>query len=179
MTKKNYYKILQVDPSAIPEVISGAYKKLANRYHPDKDPSAEAHHRMKELNEAHDVLSDPVERAAYDRGTITDHSPSGEPPEFEVIEEEIIIENQDPQQGVVEFSIDLRQTAGAKFNPAYHEIYIDASTPWDDEQTLIDIRDIEYVGDIATAKVSVHFVGFQPNRTYTGDIAFSVHTRSH
>lgn len=64
----NYYKLLQIDPSAEPEVIAAAYRRLALKYHPDTNgSSAEAKSRMQALNEAYAVLSDPVRRAAYDR----------------------------------------------------------------------------------------------------------------
>lgn len=63
---KDYYRILQLDPSAEPEVIEAAYKKLASRYHPDVNPSVDAGNRMRDINEAHDVLSDPVRRRDYD-----------------------------------------------------------------------------------------------------------------
>ncbi len=49
------------------EVISTVYRKLVRRYHPDVDPSAEAAHKMAELNEAYAVLRDPDRRAKYDR----------------------------------------------------------------------------------------------------------------
>ncbi len=64
----DYYKVLQVDPAAEPEVIEGAYKRLANKYHPDKNPSPKATRKMQEINVAYDVLSDPGKRADYDRG---------------------------------------------------------------------------------------------------------------
>ena len=63
----DHYEILQVDPRAEPEVIEGAYRRLARKYHPDvnKDPmSAE---RMKEINAAYEVLSDPQKRVTYDQ----------------------------------------------------------------------------------------------------------------
>ncbi|MDX2051993.1 MAG: DnaJ domain-containing protein [Polyangiaceae bacterium] len=63
----NAYKILQVDPSAEREVIEAAYRRLASKYHPDKDPSPDATARMKELNGAYEVLKDPERRAEYDR----------------------------------------------------------------------------------------------------------------
>lgn len=62
---KDYYKILQVDPSAEPEVIQAAYKRLALKYHPDKNKTPDATERMKKLNEAYGVLKDPAERAEY------------------------------------------------------------------------------------------------------------------
>ncbi len=60
------YQQLQVDPAADPEVIDAAYRRLAMRYHPDRDKSDEAVARMQVLNEAKRVLSDPLSRARYD-----------------------------------------------------------------------------------------------------------------
>lgn len=65
--RSDYYKILQVDPSAEPEVIKAAYKNLAKKYHDDHNKSKDAHERMVELNEAYECLSDPIRRAEYDR----------------------------------------------------------------------------------------------------------------
>lgn len=65
---KDYYKTLGVPRSASPDDIKAAYRRLARRYHPDvnpDDPSAEA--RFKEINEAHEVLSDTEKRQHYDR----------------------------------------------------------------------------------------------------------------
>ena len=64
---KDYYRVLGVHPKAEPEVIKAAYNGLAKKYHPDLNPSPSATERMKEINEAHEVLSDPVRRAAYER----------------------------------------------------------------------------------------------------------------
>ncbi|MCS7061004.1 MAG: DnaJ domain-containing protein [Anaerolineae bacterium] len=65
--KEDYYKVLQVDPSAEPEVITAAYRRLAFKYHPDTNKSPEAEARMRQINEAYEVLSNPVRRAAFDR----------------------------------------------------------------------------------------------------------------
>lgn len=65
---KDFYKILQVDPAADPEVIAAAYKRLSLKYHPDTNPSPQATERMQEINEAYQVLKDPARRAYYDRG---------------------------------------------------------------------------------------------------------------
>ena len=61
------YEILQVHPSAHPEVIQAAYRRLAQIYHPDHNPSPDATQRMAEINRAYEILSDPARRAAYDR----------------------------------------------------------------------------------------------------------------
>lgn len=65
--KKNYYEILGVDKKATPEEIKSAYRKLAMKYHPDRNQgNAEAAERFKEINEANETLSDQQKRAAYD-----------------------------------------------------------------------------------------------------------------
>ena len=63
----DFYRILQVDPSAHDDVIQAAYRRLALRYHPDRNPSAEAARVMTRINAAYEVLSDPARRARYDR----------------------------------------------------------------------------------------------------------------
>lgn len=61
------YRLLQVHPEADAEIIQVAYRKLAQRYHPDVAPGPDAARMMAELNAARDLLCDPVARAAYDR----------------------------------------------------------------------------------------------------------------
>lgn len=66
----NYYKVLQVDPEAEPEVINKAYKALCLKYHPDvvKEISpAEATRQMQLINKAYSVLSNPEKRREYNR----------------------------------------------------------------------------------------------------------------
>jgi curved DNA-binding protein CbpA len=64
--RRTYYQILQVDQAADSDIISTVYRRLAKRYHPDADPSPEAHRQILELNEAYETLSDPERRARYD-----------------------------------------------------------------------------------------------------------------
>ena len=61
------YEILQVLPTAHPDVIQAAYRRLAMLYHPDRNPSAEAAEMLKQLNLAYEILGDPDRRAEYDR----------------------------------------------------------------------------------------------------------------
>ena len=67
MDYKDYYKILGVDKKASQEEIKKAYRKLAVKYHPDKNPdNKEAEAKFKEANEANEVLGDPAKRKKYD-----------------------------------------------------------------------------------------------------------------
>jgi molecular chaperone DnaJ len=67
-TKRDYYEVLGVDRNAAREEVKRAYRKLAVKFHPDKNPDdPHAEERFKELGEAYDVLMDPDKRAAYDR----------------------------------------------------------------------------------------------------------------
>jgi len=63
----NYYKILQVDPAADDDVIKAAYQRVISKLHPDKNPSPDAQQRSQEVNEAYRILSDPAQRAQYDK----------------------------------------------------------------------------------------------------------------
>jgi len=67
-TKRDYYEILSVSRDCDDAGLKSAYRKLALKYHPDRDPNdREAEERFKEAAEAYSVLSDPQKRAAYDR----------------------------------------------------------------------------------------------------------------
>ena len=66
-TGKDYYAILGVNKSATQEEIKKAYRKLALKYHPDRNPGDKtAEEKFKEINEAYDILKDEQKRAAYD-----------------------------------------------------------------------------------------------------------------
>ncbi len=65
---KNYYSVLGVGEDATAEAIKKAYRKLAQRYHPDRYPDKpNAEERFKEVQEAYSVLSDAKKRKEYDR----------------------------------------------------------------------------------------------------------------
>jgi DnaJ-class molecular chaperone len=64
--RKTLYDLLQVAPSATPDVIRAAYRALAHTYHPDRNADADAAAVMCELNAAYEVLSDPRRRVRYD-----------------------------------------------------------------------------------------------------------------
>ena len=67
MEFKDYYKTLGVSRDATAEEIKKAYRRLARKYHPDVSKETNAEQKMKEVNEANAVLSDPEKRAAYDQ----------------------------------------------------------------------------------------------------------------
>ena len=62
---EDYYEILQVHPSAEPEVIEAAFKRLARKYHPDLNRDLAAAERMKRINRAYETLHDPEKRKQY------------------------------------------------------------------------------------------------------------------
>lgn len=61
------YKILQVDPEAEDEVIQAAYRRLAQKYHPDRSPGPDGAERMVAINAARALIGTPERRATYDR----------------------------------------------------------------------------------------------------------------
>ena len=61
------YAVLQVHPTAEPEIVDAAYRRLARMYHPDVNKAPGAHETMIRINLAYEILGDPAKRAAYDR----------------------------------------------------------------------------------------------------------------
>jgi DnaJ family protein C protein 7 len=80
--KKDYYKILGVDKNASEEDIKKAYRKLALKWHPDRNQGSEeqktkADKMFKDINEAYSVLSDPQKKKRYDLGGFDPSDPDG------------------------------------------------------------------------------------------------------
>ncbi|KAI8359072.1 dnaJ-like protein subfamily B member 6-like protein [Choanephora cucurbitarum] len=65
-TALDYYQILNVPPDSNEQEIKKAYRKLALKYHPDKNSSADASEKFKAISEAYEILSDPEKRRIYD-----------------------------------------------------------------------------------------------------------------
>ena len=63
---KNYYEILEVDKNASEEVIEKAYKTLAKKYHPDLQNNSDCQDKMRQINEAYEILSNDFKRREYD-----------------------------------------------------------------------------------------------------------------
>ena len=68
MANKDLYKTLGVSQSASPDEIKKAYRKLAMKYHPDKNPGDKtAEQKFRDIAEAYEILGDDQKKAAYDR----------------------------------------------------------------------------------------------------------------
>src|SRR5947199_3439020 len=68
MAKRDYYEILGVQRTATDAEMKASYRKLAMKWHPDKNPGdKDCEHKFKEISEAYEVLKDGDKRAAYDR----------------------------------------------------------------------------------------------------------------
>lgn len=78
MAKKDYYEVLGIEKGASEDEIKKAFRKLAIKYHPDKNRgNKEAEEKFKEINEAYQVLSDPEKRSNYDRFGTADFNGAG------------------------------------------------------------------------------------------------------
>ena len=68
MSKRDYYQVLGVPRNATEDAVNKAYRRLAMKYHPDRNPDdKEAEERFKEAKEAYEILTDTQKRAAYDQ----------------------------------------------------------------------------------------------------------------
>jgi len=119
------YRVLQVDPSAEPEVIEAAYKRLALKYHPDHNRGdALAEEQMKRINAAYTVLRKADLRADYDARS------GARLPELEITPAEVVLRAFDPSAREINFSVHLKQVAGPPFDPAMHRIDLTLAPPW-------------------------------------------------
>lgn len=122
---RDLYRVLQVDPSADPEVIEAAYRRLALKYHPDLNlGDSQAEDQMKRINEAFRVLGKPQLRADYDARNGT------RLPELEISPSEVVVRAVDPAAREINFSVRVRHASGPAFDPAIHRIDLSLSPPW-------------------------------------------------
>ncbi|MCC7277493.1 MAG: DnaJ domain-containing protein, partial [Chromatiaceae bacterium] len=67
MSKRDYYEVLGVPRNASEADIKKAYRRLAMKFHPDRNPGEEAEQKFKEAKLAYEILTDPKKRSAYDQ----------------------------------------------------------------------------------------------------------------
>ena len=121
------YEILQLHPSAVPEVIEAAYRALALLHHPDISPQTDASATMAELNWAYTTLRNPDLRAAYDRQRVPipiDHAATTLSERVqEVAAAAAIRDPESPARVVLDFGRYAGMTLGelARSDPAYLE----------------------------------------------------------
>jgi hypothetical protein len=165
------YRVLQVDPSADPEVIEAAYKRLAFKYHPDRnrgDSQAEEH--MKRINEAFRVLGKLDLRADYDARS------GARLPVLEITPAEIVLRAVDPAAREINFSVHLKQASGPLFDPAIHRIDLALAPPWHQ-------ADVHWHWSHDRLPADVDFTlafgdgMLEPGRTMSGDIEVNVTAR--
>ena len=146
---KNYYELLEVSEKASPEVIKKAYITLVKKYHPDLQPDDEkksAEDKIKEINEAYEVLSDKTKKESYDRKlqmqrvreehyNISSNSQntsnntynySKPHPQKRVIHKPTMNENFDDFSDFNNFQNDYNNIMNEVYNNAYNEAYNNA-----------------------------------------------------
>ena len=119
------YLILQVHPSAVPEVVEAAYRALALLHHPDRSTDPRAAAVMADLNWAYQTLRDPASRAAYDRARVPIAIERAAPSLMERMRTSASAERdpESPSATVVDFGRYAGMTLGqlARSDPAYLE----------------------------------------------------------
>ena len=165
------YRVLQVDPSADPDVIEAAYKRLARRYHPDHNRGdASAEEQMKRINEAYRVLGKPGLRADYDARS------GARLPLLEIVPSEVVLRAFDPSIREINFSVRLKQAGGPSFDPAIHRIDLALSPPWHQAEVHWHWSNDHLPADIDFT-LAVDDGLLKPGATLSGDIELTVTAR--
>jgi curved DNA-binding protein CbpA len=164
----NLYRVLQVDPSAEPEVIDAAYKRLALRYHPDRnlnDPLAAD--KMKQINEAYRILGKPALRGVYDARS------GAHLPELVISPSEVVLRGFSPSAREISFAVRLTQRSGPKFDPERHRIDLSLLPPWHQTDVHWHWSDDRLPADVEFTLLLAD--GFLvPGKTLSGDIELNV-----
>lgn len=163
---EDYYEILQVHPSAEPEVIEAAYRKLAGKYHPDRNPSPTAEEKMKKLNLAREILSDPEKRKRYDaewfqkKGSAASSARGRAFAKPKPVFEPTYIKFKNVKAGEVKKVSFLVFNAGGP----YSKIQIGNTQPW---LTVLDYHSLTSTNKLPL-KVNIQAQGTDWNTTYSG-----------
>ena len=165
---EDYYEILQVHPSAEPEVVEAAYRKLAGKYHPDRNPNPTAEEKMKKLNLAREILSDPEKRKRYDaewfqkKGSTASSAKDRAFAKPKPIFEPTYIKFKNVKAGEVKKASFLIFNAGGP----YSRVRIDSSESW---LIITDYHSLT-PSDELPLKVNIQALGTDWNMTYSGSI---------
>ncbi len=159
LTWKDYYEILQVHPSAEPEVVKAAYDRLARKYHPDVAGTA-GDNRISDINEAFGVLGEPSRRAHYDRQWRQRQGMTWAPPKPTVIPLVLRFDNVEPHS-IVKSSFVLQNSGGTYTKPVIQDpdswIRVVKADPVSPDQT-----------DPLPARVEIEAEGEDWDSKYTG-----------
>ena len=117
---KDYYEILQVHPSAEPEVVKAAYDRLARKYHPDVADNHSGTDRITEINEAYAVLGDPEKRSHFDKQWRQRQGMTWAPPKPMVIPLVLRFDNVEAHS-IVKSSFVLQNSGGAYTKPVIQD----------------------------------------------------------
>ena len=117
---KDYYEILQVHPSAEPEVVKAAYDRLARKYHPDVADNQSGTDRITEINEAYTVLADPDKRALFNKQWRQRQGMTWAPPKPTVIPLVLRFDNVEAHS-IVKSSFVLQNSGGAYTKPVIQD----------------------------------------------------------
>ena len=181
---KDYYSFLGLHRSAGPDSINDAKRRLSHLYHPDsraKDmDSAFADERIREVNEAWEILSDPEQKAAYDKATASSGPAAGSGLLLPVLSvspalvELVGIE----ADGTARFAVDIVQVGGPPYDASKHELEIAWGSPW-------DRADLRYDGGGKTSppltltfEIDLSRGGFGSDADYAGDFEVNAVARS-
>ena len=171
---KDYYAVLGLPRSAGPDSINAAKRRLSHLYHQDTrakdmDPVF-AEERIREINEAWEVLADPERRADYDRATAateTADSSAGvpllsvSPPEIELVDV--------APKGIARFSVQVAQVGGPKYDPMLHELEIRWGAPWNRAELRYDAGGSTALPLTLTFELDLGTGEFEPDTDYVGD----------